>query len=215
MNFLSVTYPGELYIISLGKPIFDPRFVKFVFRTIGGIKFWDLVEESNALVQLLLRWNTYLFAFQFWYCEWTLCGKPVRERRKVLLIFALWRCFNRQWISGGGVGQKMLFRGSWHPIKHDTFWHVLTGYFFVLFLWAIAVSDFCSWEIHKNFSLPSFAIIFTVNNHKDNHFYKWYASNIIQYEISFFTEIHVKVFYNHKNHGLQKKLYRKNSFLLL
>ena len=133
----------------------------------------------------------------------------------VLLIFALWRCFNRQWISGGGVGQKILFRGSWHPIKHDTFWHVLTGYFFVLFLWAIAVSDFCSWEIHKNFSLPSFAIIFTVNNHKDNHFYKWYASNIIQYEISFFTEIHVKVFYNHKNHGLQKKLYRKNSFLLL
>ena len=32
--------------------------------------------------------------------------------------------------------------------KHDTFWHVVsTGYFYVLFLWAIAVTDFRSCEI--------------------------------------------------------------------
>ena len=30
----------------------------------------------------------------------------------VLLIFVLWRFLNLQWIRGGGVGQKVLFRAS-------------------------------------------------------------------------------------------------------
>ena len=58
--------------------------------------------------------------------------------------------------------------------KHDTFWYVITtGYFYVLFLWTIAVSDFSFLEIYKNlgFLLPT--ITFTVNSHVDNHIYKY------------------------------------------
>ena len=28
-----------------------------------------------------------------------------------LLIFVFWRCLNRRWMRGGGVGQMVLFRG--------------------------------------------------------------------------------------------------------
>ena len=39
--------------------------------------------------------------------------------------------------------------------KHDTFWHVvLTRYFHVLILWAIAVLDFRPLEIYKNYAFP-------------------------------------------------------------
>ena len=64
---------------------------------------------------------------------------------------------------GCGLGQKALFReiASFfsrdisRSNKHDTFWHVVsTGYFYVLFLWAIAVSDFLTLEIHKNLGPP-------------------------------------------------------------
>ena len=34
----------------------------------------------------------------------------------ILLIFVMWGCFNFQWVKGGGVGQKMLFRASWNCI---------------------------------------------------------------------------------------------------
>ena len=58
--------------------------------------------------------------------------------------------------------------------KHDTFWHVvLTGYFYVLFLLAIAVSDFRLLVIYKNLGLPFSTITFTVDSRADNHFYKY------------------------------------------
>ena len=39
---------------------------------------------------------------------------------------------------------------SWSNM-HDTFQHVvMTAYFYVIFLWAIAVSDFFSLEIYEN-----------------------------------------------------------------
>ena len=67
---------------------------------------------------------------------------------------------------------------SWSNNKHDTFWHfVSTRYFYVLFLWTIAISDFRPLEICKNLGLPLSTITY------------------IQYEISFFTKIQVKVFY--------------------
>ena len=54
------------------------------------------------------------------------------------------------------------------------FWHVVsTGYFYVLFLWAIAVSNFRPLEIYKNLGIPLSTIIFTVNSHADNHCYKY------------------------------------------
>ena len=40
--------------------------------------------------------------------------------------------------------------------KHDTFWHaVLTGYFYILFLWAIAASNFRPLKIYENFHFYS------------------------------------------------------------
>ena len=62
--------------------------------------------------------------------------------------------------------------------KHDKFWHVvLTGYFYVLFLRAIVVSDYRPLQIHENLGLTLSTITFTVNNHVDNHFYKSLSEN--------------------------------------
>ena len=58
--------------------------------------------------------------------------------------------------------------------KYVIFWHVVaTGYFYVLFLWVIAVPDFCLLEIYNNLGLPLSTITFTVKSHADNHFYKY------------------------------------------
>ena len=58
--------------------------------------------------------------------------------------------------------------------KHDTFWHVAsTEYFYVLFLWAIAVSDSSFLEIYKDLGCPLSTNMFTVNSHTDNDFYKY------------------------------------------
>ena len=58
--------------------------------------------------------------------------------------------------------------------KHDSFWLVVsTVYFYILFFWAIVVSDFPPLEIHKNLVLPLSSITFTANSQADNHFYKY------------------------------------------
>ena len=87
--------------------------------------------------------------------------------------------------------------------KHDLFWLVAsTGYFCILFLWAIVVSDFLPLEIHKHLVLPLSSITFTANSQADNHFYKYTISiNLFIYFKyytvwnQFFIKIHVKVFY--------------------
>ena len=44
--------------------------------------------------------------------------------------------------------------------KHDSFWVVaLTGYFYILLLWPIVVSDCLPLEIHKHLALP-FLVLF-------------------------------------------------------
>ena len=58
--------------------------------------------------------------------------------------------------------------------KHDSFWFViLTGYFQILFLWAIVVSDFLPLEIHKHLVLPLSSVTFTANSQVDKHFFKY------------------------------------------
>ena len=117
--------------------------------------------------------------------------------------------FGGAWIVGGwgwvGWGRKSYLEraeiGSFSSRdfsrrnKHDTFWHVVsTGYFCVLFLWTIAVSDFRPLEIYKKLDLHLSTITFTVNSLTDNHFYKYlFVSNIIQCEFSLFIKIHVQV----------------------
>ena len=81
-------------------------------------------------------------------------------------------------------------------IKHDTFWHfVSTGYFYILFLWCIAITDFCPLENYENFGLPLSTITFTVNNHAENNFYKYISFKYYTVWSQIFIKIHVKVFY--------------------
>ena len=90
--------------------------------------------------------------------------------------------------------------------KHDSFWLVVsTGYFYILFLWAIVVSDFLPLEIH---SITLCSITFTANSQQItisiNIFicFKYYTV---------WNRIHVKVF---SENVLQKKLFiEKNRFL--
>ena len=58
--------------------------------------------------------------------------------------------------------------------RNDSFWLVaLTGYFYILFLWAIVVSDCPPLEIHKLLALPLSRIIFIANRQVDDHFHKY------------------------------------------
>ena len=98
--------------------------------------------------------------------------------------------------------------------KHDSFWLVVsTGYFYILFLWAIVVSDFLPLEIHKHLVLPLSSITFTANSQADNHFYKYIYlfllfqvlySNGLQKKVNAVCMVHFKLssgktFYKKKN----------------
>ena len=66
-----------------------------------------------VLVHLPLEWNTYLlFNSDIANFVWN-TDESGREREPesiVLLIFVLWPCFNRHFVRGSVVGQKVLFR---------------------------------------------------------------------------------------------------------
>ena len=102
----------------------------------------------------------------------------------VLLISVLWRCFNCRWMRFVDWDRKSYLRPAEMKSfssrdlsrrnKHGSFWFfVSTGYFCILFVWAIVVSNFQPLEIHKHLVLPLSSIIFTVNSQADNHFYKY------------------------------------------
>ena len=114
-------------------------------------------------LKTLKKDRLYLFNFDIVNFVWK---TEEREAKSiVLLIFALWRCFNCRWVRVCGWGRKS-YLGSTEiasfssqdlsqSIKYDTFWHFLsTGCFYVLFLWAIAVSDFLPFEIYENLCPP-------------------------------------------------------------
>ena len=102
--------------------------------------------------------------------------------------------------------------------KHVTFGNLVsTGYFYVLFLWGIAVSYFCLLEIYKNFdlslstiTLQSTATQITISiNIFVSIIYSIKSVFLLKYTLRFFT---AHIFFN-KNHGLQKRThYRKEKF---
>ena len=108
-----------------------------------------------------------------------------KEESIVLLIFSFisgtlivggWGVMGRDRKSYLGAAEITFFSSGdfSRSNKHDTFCHVVsTEYFYVLFLWAIAASDFRPLEIYINFGLPLSTLTFTVNSHTDNHFYKY------------------------------------------
>ena len=54
----------------------------------------------------------------------------------VLLIFVLWRCFNRRWVKSYGVMQKIVFsnQGVSRSNKYDTYGHVVSTLYFSFFI---------------------------------------------------------------------------------
>ena len=98
-----------------------------------------------------------------------------KSRRNVLSIFVLWWCFHHWWLRSCGVEQNHLGQAEITSFpgcdlsgstKHDTFWEVISsGYFCILFLWAIGASYFHPLDIYKNLVPPLPSIIFTVNSH--------------------------------------------------
>ena len=87
----------------------------------------------------------------------------------VLSFFAIWWCFNRQWVRACWVGQKDLFRASWNHIyfcpgfkPKQWEWHILACFINWIFFMN-----------HKNFGLLLPSITFKVSSHVDSHFHKY------------------------------------------
>ena len=92
--------------------------------------------------------------------------------------------------------------------KHDSIWLVSTGYFYILFLWAIVVSDFLPLEIHKHLVLPLSSITFTANSQADNHFYK-YIYLFLLFQVLYSNGLQNK--FENGLYGIFQMVYRKNS----
>ena len=82
---------------------------------------------------------------------------------------------------------------SWRD-NHDSFWFVLsTRYFYILSLWAVAVSDFLLVEIHKHLIHPLSSITFTADSQADSNLYEYiylfqilYSMKSDRYTLRFF-----------------------------
>ena len=82
-----------------------------------GVYFEILIEDSDTGVPSSIAfWIEWLLGFQFWYCE--LCVKNWwgGGRKHCFVIFCFVGCFNCWWLTGSGVGQKVLFRTNWNRI---------------------------------------------------------------------------------------------------
>ena len=72
---------------------------------------WMRTPALAVRVQLPLGWNTYLL-FNTDIVNFAWKTDDGEAKSIVLLIFVLCWCLNLQWMRGGGVGQKVLFRAS-------------------------------------------------------------------------------------------------------
>ena len=141
----------------------------------------------------------YLFNFQFWYCELCEENRWGGGRKYCFVNFCSLALLQSSMNEGSGVGKKVLFRGSWNRTfpnrdlsrsnKHDIFWHVIsTGYLYVLFLSAIAVSDFLPLEMYKKLGPPLSRTTFTANSHAEFICFKYYTA----WNQFFLIKIHIK-----------------------
>ena len=145
------------------------------------LNFEILVEDTNTSITIRMEYYI-LFNSDIMNLVWK--ADEGEAESICLLIFTLCWCFNCCWMRVCGWGRKSYLGPAEIPFissqdlswsnKHITFWHVLlTRYFYILFLWSIAASDFLPLEIYKNLGLPLSSITLKVNNHTDNHFCKY------------------------------------------
>ena len=125
-----------------------------------------------------------LLIFILWHCFSSRCivGWGIKSylgpaESIPLLIFVFWNCLNGRWIVSWGI--KSYFRPAEiasfscrdlnRRNKHDLFWLVGSArYLSILFLWAIVVSDFLPFEIHKHLRADRIALLI---------FVVWYSFN--------------------------------------
>ena len=172
--------------MAAGFPVCDPRLnpmgsqlsipILWNLRSesVGACNFEFLVEESDTgspgLITVTME---YLLAFQFHYCKLCVENRWERYRKHYFVNFCslvvLWSSVS----DGSWRGRRSFLESAerasfsnWgfsQSNKHDIFWHVIsTGYFYVLFLWTIAVSDYQALANHKSLGLALSAISFTV-----------------------------------------------------
>ena len=81
--------------------------------------FWESIKDSDTggLSSIPIRME-YFLAFKYWYCELCVENRWGRGRNITFFFFFFFflRGLNRQWMRGGRVGQKVLFRGSWNRV---------------------------------------------------------------------------------------------------
>ena len=107
-------------------------------------------------------------------------------------IPVLWNLYPESEVSGS-----IIFSDQEDSDSGYKFQHVSTGYFYILFLWAIVVSDFRHLKIYKNLGFLLSVITLSVSSHGDNHFHKYIYlfqySTVSNYHLSIKT--HVEVLY--------------------
>ena len=144
------------------------------------MKFQLRTPILAVLVSLPLEWNTYLLYLSdivnfVWKTDEE--GRGGEGSRKHCLINFCSLAVLQSSVGEGCCGKKTYWgtaeiatfskQNLRRSNKHDSFWHIVsTGYFHILFLWVIVVSNFIPLESYKNLDPPLFSITFTVNSHK-------------------------------------------------
>ena len=161
----------------MGSQFSIPFLLNLCSESVEAQNFEILFEDSDSGGPSL---NTvmmdYLFASQFWYCELCVENRWEGGRKHCFVNFCslavlyssvgegLWEWGRKPYLGPAKIAP-FSRRDFSRSNKHDTFWYVVsTGYFYVLFLWAIAVSDFRTLEIYKYLSSPLSTITFTGNS---------------------------------------------------
>ena len=116
-QWLRVSNQYDPRLNPVGSQFSIPVLLNLCSKSAGANIFEILVEyyDNGGLSSITVRME-YLFPFQFWYYELIVKTNEGEADSIVLLIFVLWRYFNRRWVSSCGVGQEVVFKASWNRI---------------------------------------------------------------------------------------------------
>ena len=127
-------------------------------ESVRGITLWNSVEDSGTggPSSITVRME-YLFTFQYWYCELCVENRLGEGKKHCFIKFCSFTVLELSVDEGWQGGLESLIKGQ--PKSHlfpagildegisMTHSDISTGYFYFIFLWTIAVSDFRPLEI--------------------------------------------------------------------